>query len=262
MENGDSNLPIFLYSQVKDCLIVVGDTHAAQGDSELAGTAMETSMTTKLRVTLHKADSLPKFVTGVDWPLLETNSQWVVHGFAYSNYLDQIPDPSDIFRDGTSIDKAMEDCFTKTRNWLMDAWDLIEEETIALMTTSVDFGVTQVVDGNWGAHASIPKFVFDDSETPYDYSCTPQSPVVAVAGGARRKLKHAHNSRRLSNEERRALFHKHTEGKLSMDQYKKQMYKDVTKSCQSCENSSMRDLLADKLLDTKLRYLEKVHALN
>ena len=25
------------------------------------------------------------------------------------------------------------------------------------VTTAVDFGVTQVVDGNWGVHADIPK---------------------------------------------------------------------------------------------------------
>jgi acetamidase/formamidase len=49
--------------EVPGAQIVVGDTHAAQGDSELAGTAMETSMTTKLRVTLHKAGSLPKAPT-------------------------------------------------------------------------------------------------------------------------------------------------------------------------------------------------------
>ena len=127
----------------------MGDTHAAQGDSELAGTAMETSMTTKLRVTLHKADSLPKLVTGVEWPLLETSDVYVVHGFAYADYLDELADASTIFAEGASIDAAMEDCYLKTRNWLMDAWDLTEEETIAVMTMSVDFGVTQVVDGNW-----------------------------------------------------------------------------------------------------------------
>ena len=133
----------------------MGDTHAAQGDSELAGTAMETSLTTKLKVTLHKADSLPKLVTGVEWPLLETSTDYVVHGFAYANYLDELDDASTIFAEGASLDKAMADAYVKTRNWLMDAWDLIEEETIALMTTSIDFSVTQVVDGNWGCHASM-----------------------------------------------------------------------------------------------------------
>lgn len=118
--------------EVPGANIVVGDTHAAQGDSELAGTAMETSMTTKLRITLHKADILPKKVETLDFPLLETSDSFVVHGFAYSNYLDDLEDPSDIFSEGASLDLAMRDCFLRTRNWLMDVYDMIEEETIAL----------------------------------------------------------------------------------------------------------------------------------
>lgn len=131
--------------EVPGAMILVGDTHAAQGDSELAGTAMETSMTTKLRVTLHKQSELPAKVKSLTFPLLETADQFVVHGFAYHNYLDQLEDPSDIFVEGATLNRAMADCFTKTRNWLMDVMGLIEEETIALMTTAVDFGITQVV---------------------------------------------------------------------------------------------------------------------
>lgn len=139
---------MFYTVEVPGAMIVVGDTHAAQGDSELAGTAMETSMTAKLRVTLHKASELPPKVQNLNFPLLETSDKYVVHGFAFSNYLDQLEDPSDIFAEGASLDMAMEDCFIKTRNWLMDTFGLIEEESIALMTTAVDFAVTQVsLDG-------------------------------------------------------------------------------------------------------------------
>jgi acetamidase/formamidase len=237
--------------EVEGCLLLVGDTHAAQGDSELAGTAMETSMTTKLRVTLHKADSLPVLVTGVDWPLLETSSEYVVHGFAYSNYLDELADPSTIFAEGASIDAAMEDCYYKTRNWLMDAWGLIEEETIALMTTSVDFGVTQVVDGNWGAHATIPKFVFDMTDAEYDYSCH-----VSGTAGRRRDMA-IDGQRRLHADERKALYEMHSGGSLSLEEYSDRFFAKVTKSCESCESSSLRGLLADKLLDTKLHFLQK-----
>lgn len=135
--------------EVPGAMLYLGDTHAAQGDSELAGTAMETSLTAKLKLTLHKADSLPKKVATLDFPLLETSTEYVVHGFAYANFLEELEDPSSIFAVGGSLDLAMEDCFTKTRNWLMDYKDLAEEETIALMTMGIDYGVTQVVDGNW-----------------------------------------------------------------------------------------------------------------
>lgn len=40
----------------------MGDAHAAQGDSELDGTAIETSITGRVKVTLHKKASLPKLV--------------------------------------------------------------------------------------------------------------------------------------------------------------------------------------------------------
>lgn len=114
-------------------LLVVGDTHAAQGDSELAGTAMETSMTTKLRITLHKkADGLPKKVASMPFPLLETSTQYIVHGFAFDNYLDELEDASTIFAEGASLDLAFEDVFLKTRDWMMDTFDLTEEETVSV----------------------------------------------------------------------------------------------------------------------------------
>jgi len=37
---------------------------------------------------------------------------------------------------------------------------LSEDEAVSLMSIAVDFGVTQVVDGNWGVHAIIKKSLF------------------------------------------------------------------------------------------------------
>ena len=37
---------------------------------------------------------------------------------------------------------------------------LTEDEAISLMSIAVDFGITQVVDGNWGVHAIIKKSLF------------------------------------------------------------------------------------------------------
>ena len=229
--------------EVPGALILVGDTHAAQGDAELAGTAMETSMTAKLRITLHKAGDLPKKVATMGFPLLETSTQYVVHGFAYDNYLDDLEDASTIFADGASIDLAMADCFVKTRNWLMDVWDLIEEETIALMTTSVDFAITQVVDGNWGVHADIPKWVFDDSAEPFDYSCT-----TSKTAGRRH-----HRRRSLKATDRRALLSE-MGVKESAEDYAAKLFGKVAKSCEGCSEYVDRHLLAQKLLDAKLHF--------
>ena len=38
--------------------------------------------------------------------------------------------------------------------------ELTEDEAISLITVGVDFGITQVVDGNWGVHAVIKKDIF------------------------------------------------------------------------------------------------------
>lgn len=48
--------------QVQGALLSMGDAHAAQGDSELDGTAIETSITARVKLTLHKKNSLPKLV--------------------------------------------------------------------------------------------------------------------------------------------------------------------------------------------------------
>jgi acetamidase/formamidase len=36
-------------------------------------------------------------------------------------------------------------------------------EAISLISVGVDFGVTQVVDGNWGVHAIVKKALFSAS---------------------------------------------------------------------------------------------------
>jgi acetamidase/formamidase len=46
------------------------------------------------------------------------------------------------------------------RAFLMNTKGLTEDEAISLMSIAVDFGITQVVDGNWGVHAIIKKSLF------------------------------------------------------------------------------------------------------
>ncbi len=54
----------------------------------------------------------------------------------------------------------MRDAFRKLRRFLMTAHRMSEDEAIALLSVAADFGITQVVDGNWGVHGSIRKSVF------------------------------------------------------------------------------------------------------
>ena len=46
------------------------------------------------------------------------------------------------------------------RHFLMTTQSLSEDEAISLMSVATDYGITQVVDGNWGVHATIKKRIF------------------------------------------------------------------------------------------------------
>jgi acetamidase/formamidase len=104
-------------------------------------------------------------LSGLKWPLLETKDEWIAHGFSYPRYLTDLgPNAqSDVFKK-SSVDHAMRDAFRKMREFLMNTQKLSEDEAISLMSVAVDFGVTQVVDGNWGVHASIRKSIFAGRE--------------------------------------------------------------------------------------------------
>jgi acetamidase/formamidase len=147
---------------VLGALFSVGDPHASQGDSELCGTAIECSLTGTFQLVLHKRQTLADTpLAGLDYPLLETADAWVVHGFSFANYLAELGDQaqSEIFGK-SSLDGAMRDAFRKMRRFLMTAKGLSEDEAISLMSVGVDFGVTQVVDANWGIHAILKKSIF------------------------------------------------------------------------------------------------------
>jgi acetamidase/formamidase len=147
---------------VPGALFSVGDPHASQGDSELCGTAIECSLTGIFQLVLHKQDRLAETpLADLDYPLLETSDEWVVHGFSFANYLAALGDnaQTEIFAK-SSLDGAMRDAFRKMRHFLMTTKGLSEDEAISLMSVAVDFGVTQVVDANWGIHAILKKAIF------------------------------------------------------------------------------------------------------
>src|SRR5436309_10861552 len=144
---------------VPGALFSVGDPHAAQGDSELAGTAIECSLTGTFQLNLRKKNALAgTALAGLNYPLLETQDEWVLHGFSYANYLAELgADAQSKIYEKCSVDLAMRDAFRKMRHFLMTTRGLNEDEAISLMSVAVDFGVTQVVDGNWRVHAIIKK---------------------------------------------------------------------------------------------------------
>jgi acetamidase/formamidase len=138
-----------------------------EGDSELCGTAIECSLNGTFQIILHKkADLVGTALEALDYPMLETKEEWLVHGFSFANYLSELGDKaqSDIYSK-SSVDLALRDAFRKMRKFLMTTKKLTEDEAISLITIGVDFGITQVVDGNWGVHAVIKKDLFAGGET-------------------------------------------------------------------------------------------------
>jgi acetamidase/formamidase/AraC-like DNA-binding protein len=156
---------IYLPVSVPGALLSVGDPHAVQGDGELGGTAIECSMTGTFEVILHKKNTLTdQPFADLTYPLIETAADWVLMGFSHPNYLAEFgaKGQSEVYAT-SSLDLAMKDAFRKMRRFLMTVKGLTEDEAIALMSAAVDFGVTQVVDGNWGIHAILSKQMFEQA---------------------------------------------------------------------------------------------------
>ena len=156
---------IYLPVSVPGALLSIGDPHAAQGDGELSGTAIECSMTGTLQIIVHKKGNMAgQAFADLSYPLIETETDWVLTGFSHPNYLAEFgaQGQSEVYAK-SSLDLAMKDAFRKMRRFLMNIKGLTEDEAIALMSAAVDFGVTQVVDGNWGVHAILSKRLFENA---------------------------------------------------------------------------------------------------
>ena len=152
---------LYLPVAVAGALLSVGDPHAAQGDGEISGTAIECSLTGTFRLTLHRRNQASGLLRDLTYPLIETKDAWIVQGFSHPNYLAELGETAltEVYRK-SSLDAAMRDAFRKARRLLMAGWGLSEDAAISLLSVAVDFGITQVVDGNLGVHATIPKSLF------------------------------------------------------------------------------------------------------
>lgn len=155
---------LFLPVAAPGALFSVGDPHASQGDSELCGTAIECSLTGVFQLVLHKQRDLHgSFMDGLSHPFLETPQEWVLQGMSFTDYQAELgPNAQTQVYKNSSMEAAMRDAFRKTRHYLMKEHQLSEDEAISLISVAVDFGITQVVDGNLGVHAIIRKAIFPD----------------------------------------------------------------------------------------------------
>ncbi|HWB45719.1 MAG TPA: acetamidase/formamidase family protein [Hyphomicrobiaceae bacterium] len=158
---------LYLPVAVPGALFSVGDGHLAQGDGEINGTGLECSLTGNFHLTLIKAgDARLPFAHGLTSPVLETPDAWVLQSFSYANYLKELGKnaQAEIYS-RSSLDLALRGAFRTTRKFLVEQYGLTEDDAITLMSLAVDFGITQVADGNWGVHAVVRKQVFAPAAT-------------------------------------------------------------------------------------------------
>ena len=138
---------LFLPVEVAGALFSVGDTHAAQGDGEVCGTAIESPMAVTLSFNLIKdaAPPAPQFTTrGPVTRHVDEAGYWVCTGVG--------PDLMAAAKDACS---AMIDRLVKEQH-------LAPEDAYMLMSVCGDLRITEIVDRpNWVVAFYFPRVVFD-----------------------------------------------------------------------------------------------------
>lgn len=139
---------LYLPVQVPGALAYVGDPHFAQGDGEVALTALEASLRATLRFEVVPRDvALAEFgvITG---PLVRTSDYLV---------------PTGMDRD---LDIAMRNCVRAAVDLIEARWGLEEHLAYAYLSAATDFDISQVVDIVCGVHARIRESDF--AQVPRD----------------------------------------------------------------------------------------------
>mgnify|MGYP001050793841 CR=1 FL=1 len=130
---------LYLPVQVPGALFYSGDPHCAQGNGEVALTAIECSLTPTFELTVHKDMALAQ-------PMGETEDAWIAVG------LDE------------DLDEAMKESVRESLRIVNNEYELTEQDALLLGSAAIDFEVSQVVDIVKGIHGVIPKMLFEPLE--------------------------------------------------------------------------------------------------
>lgn len=122
---------LYLPVTVPGALLYLGDGHAAQGDGEVGGTAIECAMTTEVVIGL-AADRLVPSIHA------ETPAGRITFGF------------------DADLNAAMGDALDAMVCWLQALLGLGKGAALALASACVDLRITQVANQTWGVHAILP----------------------------------------------------------------------------------------------------------
>ena len=138
---------LYLPIEVEGALFSVGDTHAAQGDGEVCGTAIESPMGVALRFEVEKgaAPAFPRFETaGPVTRHLDQAGYHVTTGI------------------GPDLFQAARDAVAGMIDLLGAAHGLSAAEAYMLCSTVADLRISEIVDQpNWVVGFYFPKVVFE-----------------------------------------------------------------------------------------------------
>jgi amidase len=123
---------LYLPVNVPGALLYFGDGHAAMGDGEVAGTAIEVPMRTRLQVDVLKGKR-----TG--WPRFENEKEIMAAG---------------IYR---PVDDAVRIAFTELVAWIHTDYGLSELDAYELLSKVGKIHLTEMVDPNYVVVASVEK---------------------------------------------------------------------------------------------------------
>jgi acetamidase/formamidase len=133
---------------VDGALFSLGDTHAAQGDGEVCGTAIETAMDVTLRLTAHNDLSIlaPQYVVPPG-ALSESESS----GYHVCTGV------------GPDLMEAARDAVRATITHLEEQRGLDRDEAYAVTSVAADLRIHEVVDApNWVVGAFLPDEIFEE----------------------------------------------------------------------------------------------------
>jgi acetamidase/formamidase len=143
---------LFLPVGVEGALFPLGDTHAAQGDGEVCGTAIESAMDVVLRLSVRRDFSVraPEYLLKGDaLPRREESSYHVCTGV------------------GPDLLEASRDAVRAMIAHLGDRYGLSGAEAYAVTSVAVDLRIHEVVDvPNWVVGAFLPESIFEERRRP------------------------------------------------------------------------------------------------
>lgn len=126
---------VFIPVHTAGALFEVGDGHAGQGNGEVDITAMETSLIGTFEFIVRKDIHLL-------WPRAETPTHYITMGFH------------------EDLTEATKLAIRETIDFLTAEKHLSRDDAYMLTSIGIDLVITQLVDGNKGVHAMIPKSIF------------------------------------------------------------------------------------------------------